>query len=146
MGPFIFAGWPIMVISVKTNQRTQFIDITRQIQQAVSDTPAFQEGWCLVYVPHTTAAVTINESADPSVCADIIERLDALVPWQAGYRHAEGNSAAHIKSSLMGASQCVAVEAGRLVLGTWQGIFFCEFDGPRTRKVHIRLYRAGQRT
>lgn len=144
MGPFAFPGWLTMVISVKSNQRTQFIDITRQIQQAVSDTPDFQEGWCLVYVPHTTAAVTINESADPSVCADIIARLDALVPWQAGYRHLEGNSAAHIKSSLMGASQFVAVETGRLVLGTWQGIFFCEFDGPRTRKVHIQLYHAGQ--
>ena len=96
------------------------------------------EGLCLIYVPHTTAAVTINESADPDVAADILKALDRLVPWEAGYRHREGNAAAHIKSTLMGASQWVAVEAGRPILGTWQGIFFCEFDGPRSRQVHVR--------
>ena len=96
------------------------------------------EGLCLIYVPHTTAAVTINESADPDVAADILKALDRLVPWEAGYRHREGNAAAHIKSTLMGASQWVGVEGGRPVLGTWQGIFFCEFDGPRSRQVHVR--------
>ena len=93
----------------------------------------------MLYVPHTTAAVTINESADPSVRADILMVLNDIIPWKAAYRHLEGNSPAHIKSSLVGASEMIAVEKGRLVLGTWQGIFFCEFDGPRTRKLHLRL-------
>jgi secondary thiamine-phosphate synthase enzyme len=93
----------------------------------------------MVYVPHTTAAVTINESADPSVKDDILMVLNDIVPWKAPYRHAEGNSPAHVKATLVGASELIAVENGRLVLGTWQGIFFCEFDGPRTRKVHVRM-------
>ncbi len=93
----------------------------------------------MVYVPHTTAAVTINEAADPSVATDILMVLNQLVPWNADYRQAEGNSPAHIKASLMGASQMIQVEKGQLVLGTWQGIFFCEFDGPRSRKVNITL-------
>jgi secondary thiamine-phosphate synthase enzyme len=93
----------------------------------------------MVFVPHTTAAVTINESADPSVKADILSVLNAIVPWEAGYRHLEGNSPAHVKSTLVGASELIAVENQRLLLGTWQGIFFCEFDGPRTRKVHVKL-------
>jgi secondary thiamine-phosphate synthase enzyme len=93
----------------------------------------------MVYVPHTTAAVTINESADPSVKADMLMVLNDIIPWEAGYRHLEGNSPAHIKSTLVGASELIAVDKGRLALGTWQGVFFCEFDGPRTRKVHVRL-------
>jgi len=101
------------------------------------------DGLCLIFVPHTTAAVTINESADPDVAADILAALDRLAPWEAGYRHLEGNSAAHIKASLMGASQWVAVEGGRPVLGTWQGLFFCEFDGPRSRRVHVRYLADG---
>ena len=128
-----------MILTVKTNARTEFIDITREINQLMvaSDTP--ESGLCFVYVPHTTAAVTINESADPSVKRDILKVLNEVVPWEAGYNHLEGNSAAHIKSSLIGASEWIAVEKKRLVLGTWQGLFFCEFDGPRTRKVHLRF-------
>jgi secondary thiamine-phosphate synthase enzyme len=97
------------------------------------------EGVCFVFVPHTTAAVTINENADPSVIQDIVMELNKIVPFEDRYRHLEGNSQAHIKSSLVGCSQVVFVESGKLVLGTWQGIFFCEFDGPRTRKVFVRI-------
>ena len=93
----------------------------------------------MLFVPHTTAAVTINESADPSVQIDIQMVLNKIVPWEAAYRHLEGNSPAHVKSTLVGASELIAIENGRLALGTWQGIFFCEFDGPRTRKVHLNL-------
>ena len=93
----------------------------------------------MIYVPHTTAAVTINESADPSVKSDILMILNQIVPWKANYRHLEGNSPAHVKSTLVGSSELIAFENHRLVLGTWQGIFFCEFDGPRTRKVEVRI-------
>ncbi len=127
-----------MVITVKTGSRTEFVDITADIQKAVS-AGGFQDGLCMIYVPHTTAAVTINESADPIVKKDILMILNQIVPWQAEYRHMEGNSPAHVKSTLVGASELVMVENGRLVLGTWQGIFFCEFDGPRTRKVHLKF-------
>ena len=127
-----------MIITVKTSATTQFLDVTSEVEQAVSAS-GLQNGWCMLYVPHTTAAVTINESADPSVRADILMVLNDIIPWKAAYRHLEGNSPAHIKSSLVGASEMIAVEKGRLVLGTWQGIFFCEFDGPRTRKLHLRL-------
>jgi secondary thiamine-phosphate synthase enzyme len=99
------------------------------------------DGLCLLYVPHTTAAITINESADPSVKDDILMILNEIVPWKAKYRHLEGNSPAHVKSTLVGASELVAIENGRLVLGTWQGIFFCEFDGPRNRKLQIKLMK-----
>lgn len=95
----------------------------------------------MLYVPHTTAAITINESADPSVKNDILMILNEVIPWKAPYRHLEGNSPAHIKSTLVGPSELIAIENGRLVLGTWQGIFFCEFDGPRTRKVHVRILK-----
>ena len=127
-----------MILSVKTKSRTDLIDITADVQKIVRDS-GVKDGLCMVYVPHTTAAVTINESADPSVKADILMVLNKIIPWDAGYRHLEGNSAAHIKSSIVGASEQVAVEGGGLVLGTWQGIFFCEFDGPRTRKVHVKV-------
>ena len=127
-----------MILQVKTRSRTELVDITAQVRQAVESAGA-QTGLCMVYVPHTTAAVTINESADPSVKGDILKVLNQMVPWEADYRHLEGNSAAHIKTTLVGASELIAIEQGRLVLGTWQGIFFCEFDGPRSRKVHIRL-------
>jgi secondary thiamine-phosphate synthase enzyme len=90
-------------------------------------------------VPHTTAGVTINESADPSVKSDILMVLNQMVPWEANYRHLEGNSPAHVKSTLVGPSELIAIEKGRLVLGTWQGVFFCEFDGPRIRKMHVRI-------
>ncbi len=127
-----------MVLTVKTNARTEFIDITARVQAAVRKS-GLEEGLCLIYVPHTTAAVTINESADPSVAGDILMVLNKVVPWQEPYRHMEGNSPAHVKSTLVGASELIAIEGGALKLGTWQGIFFCEFDGPRSRKVHLRM-------
>jgi secondary thiamine-phosphate synthase enzyme len=132
----------MLQLTVKTHDRTEMIDITADIQ-AVVRREQFENGLCMIYVPHTTAGVTINESADPSVKADIVMVLNQMVPWQADYRHLEGNSPAHIKASLMGASQTVAVAQGQLRLGTWQGIFLCEFDGPRTRKVQITLLAGG---
>ncbi len=127
-----------MMINVKTTARTQLIDITARIQEKI-DASGIKDGVCLVYVPHTTAGVTINENADPNVRVDIETVLDRMVPWEAGYRHLEGNSAAHVKSTLVGASELVAIEGGRLVLGTWQSIFFCEFDGARSRKVVLKF-------
>ena len=127
-----------MILTVKTKAKTEFIDITSEVQGIVKSAH-ITEGLCMVFVPHTTAAITINESADPSVKADILSILNKIIPWEAGYRHLEGNSPAHIKSTLVGASELIAVENHRLLLGTWQGIFFCEFDGPRTRKVHVKL-------
>ena len=129
-----------MTLTVKSKSRTQLIDITSDIRKAVRFSGVL-EGLCMVYVPHTTAAITINESADPSVAIDIMMVLNEVIPWKADYRHLEGNSPAHIKSTLVGASEVVAIENGSLVLGTWQGIFFCEFDGPRTRSVHMRLLK-----
>ena len=129
-----------MEIAVATHSKTEFIDMTARIQDVVAR-EGMASGLCMVYVPHTTAGVTINESADPSVQRDILMVLDRMVPERADYRHLEGNSPAHVKASLMGASVLVAVTSGRLVLGTWQGIFFCEFDGPRSRKVHVRFIR-----
>lgn len=114
------------------------IDITAAVQKAVRE-EKIESGFCFVYTPHTTAAVTINENADPDVPHDILTALDRAVPHHANYRHGEGNSAAHVKSSLVGASEWVIVENGRLVLGTWQAVFFCEFDGPRTRKVFVKI-------
>ena len=125
-------------ISVETHSRVEMIDITSAVQKTVRE-EKIGEGICLVYTPHTTAAVTINENADPDVPCDILAALDRAVPCSANYRHAEGNSAAHVKSSLVGASEMVIIETGRLVLGTWQSIFFCEFEGPRTRKVFISI-------
>jgi secondary thiamine-phosphate synthase enzyme len=127
-----------MICTIKSKNRTELIDITSKIQDIVRSA-SIGQGLCMLYVPHTTAAVTINESADPSVKDDILMIIDTIIPWKAGYRHLEGNSPAHIKSTLIGPSELIAVENDRLVLGTWQGIFFCEFDGPRTRKVHVRL-------
>ncbi len=129
-----------MILDVKTQNQTQLIDITTKVEDAVRS-KGFKEGLCMVYCPHTTGAITINESADPSVKEDILMILNQVVPWKAGYRHAEGNSPAHVKSTLVGASELITVEGGRLVLGTWQGIFFCEFDGPRNRKVHVRFIK-----
>jgi secondary thiamine-phosphate synthase enzyme len=127
-----------MIFTVKSGNQTELIDITAKIQDAVLSA-GIGQGLCMLYVPHTTAAITINESADPSVKEDILMIIDKIIPWKAGYRHLEGNSPAHIKSTLVGSSELIAIENNRLVLGTWQGIFFCEFDGPRTRKVHVRL-------
>ena len=127
-----------MDIAVKTSARTELVDITAEVQAAVREA-GIRDGLCMVFVPHTTAAVTINENADPTVKADILKVLNKVIPWDDGYRHGEGNSAAHIKSSLVGASELVAIAGGKLQLGTWQGIFFCEFDGPRRRKVHLHF-------
>ena len=127
-----------MILSVKTSAKTELIDITSKIAERVKES-GVTDGRCMLYVPHTTAAVTINESADPSVKDDILMVLNQMVPWGANYRHMEGNSPAHVKSTIVGASEMVAIENGSLVLGTWQGIFFCEFDGPRTRKIHVRI-------
>jgi secondary thiamine-phosphate synthase enzyme len=127
-----------VILELQTRSRTELIDITARVQAAL-DASGVSEGSCLIFVPHTTAAVTINENADPTVGGDILEVLNQVIPWDAGYRHLEGNSAAHIKATLVGASQWVVVEGGRLQLGTWQGIFFCEFDGPRRRSVRLQF-------
>jgi len=125
-------------ISVQTHSRLEMIDITAAVRDAARE-EKIESGVVLVYTPHTTAAVTINENADPDVPRDILAALDRAVPLSANYRHAEGNSAAHVKSSLVGASEMIIIENGRLILGTWQSIFFCEFDGPRSRKVIVKF-------
>lgn len=127
-----------MILSVKTGAKTEMIDITSKVQGELKKS-GVKNGVCMLYVPHTTAAVTINEGADPSVRSDIMTILNRIVPWEAQYRHLEGNSPAHIKSTLIGASEMIGVENGALAMGTWQAIFFCEFDGPRNRKLHVRF-------
>ncbi len=130
-----------MLISIKSDSRTQLIDITSEVRKATAAS-GIEQGLCILYVPHTTAGLTINENADPTVKSDILKVLNEVIPWDANYRHSEGNSAAHIKSSLVGVSQMIPIENGKLILGTWQGIFFCEFDGPRTRKIHVSFMRS----
>lgn len=125
-------------LSVTSRSRCEMIDITSQVREAIRASGVV-DGLALIYTPHTTAAITINENADPDVVHDMLNGLDQLVPLRDGYRHAEGNSAAHIKSSLFGASETLIVENGQTQLGTWQGVYFCEFDGPRSRKVLIKL-------
>ena len=125
-------------LQVRTERREQFVDITREVQRIVTQS-GVQSGLCHVFVPHTTAGVTIQENADPDVVRDILVTLGRLVPRTGDYRHAEGNSDAHVKAAALGSSQFVPVDGGRLVLGTWQGIHFCEFDGPRTRRVIVTL-------
>ena len=125
-------------LTVRTGSRTEFLDLTGQIQDAVRES-GVQEGLCHLFVPHTTAAVTINENADPSVKADILMVLNKIISAKESYRHLEGNSPAHIKASLIGPQLTLLVSGGRLVLGTWQGIYFCEFDGPRTRRLHLKV-------
>jgi len=125
-------------LSVRTTSRVEFVEITGQVRRWLAEQGA-ASGVLTLYVPHTTAAVTINEHADPDVIRDLTMELNKVIPFDDNYRHLEGNAAAHIKSSLVGASVQVIVEGGDLVLGTWQGIFFAEFDGPRTRKVHLQL-------
>jgi secondary thiamine-phosphate synthase enzyme len=126
------------IISVKTAKRNEMINITFSVQQQLENA-GLADGICTVFVPHTTAGVTINEGADPDVCIDIVRKLNELAPPDDGYRHREGNSDSHVKASLVGSSVSVIIEKGRLVLGTWQKIFFCEFDGPRSRKVYIKF-------
>lgn len=130
-----------MHITVRTRCQTEMIDITARIQQQVTDSQ-IADGLCVVFVPHTTAAVTINENSDPAVSRDILMVINKMVPWNEAYHHLEGNSPAHLKASIIGSSETIVVENGRLVLGTWQGIFFCEFDGPRNRKLEIRVIQA----
>jgi secondary thiamine-phosphate synthase enzyme len=125
-------------LSLSTRQRSEMIEITAEVERLVAES-GLDEGRVTVYCPHTTAGVTINEDADPTVRADILETLERLVPWRGGYRHTEGNAAAHIKASLVGHSVTVPIMGGRLALGTWQGIFFCEFDGPRSRRVLVHI-------
>ena len=123
--------------TLETRARTDFVDLTSRVQDQVADL-GLQEGVIVVFNPHTTAAVTINEGADPDVVRDMTGALDRIVPWQDGYHHAEGNAAAHIKASMFGSSVTVIVSKGRLQLGTWQKIWFCDFDGPRRRRVWVR--------
>jgi secondary thiamine-phosphate synthase enzyme len=125
-------------LTVRTNTHTEFIDITSQVREVVRQS-GVNEGVCHIFVPHTTAGVTINESADPSVKADILMVLNKLISDKESYRHLEGNAPAHIKASVMGPQVTVFINGSRLLLGTWQGIFFCEFDGPRSRKVHVKI-------
>ena len=128
----------LQTLTVRTGSHTEFLDLTGRIQAAVQES-GVQHGLCHLFVPHTTAAVTINENADPSVRADILMVLNKLISEREPYRHLEGNSPAHIKASLLGPQLTLMVSGGRLVLGTWQGIFFCEFDGPRTRRLHLKI-------
>ena len=123
---------------VQTGKRDDFVDITVEVRDCVRKS-GVQHGICVVFVPHTTAGLAVNESWDPSVTADAIATFDRLVPWRANYKHVEGNAAAHIKSALVGTSETLLVEAGNLVLGTWQGIFLAEFHGPRRRSVLVRV-------
>jgi secondary thiamine-phosphate synthase enzyme len=134
----------MQTIKVSTSSREELVDITDRIKDLVRRN-TWRQGLMLVYCPHTTAGVTINEAADPSVVRDITVALNGLVPRSGDYRHMEGNSDAHIKSSLVGCSEQLMVEDGSLVLGTWQGIFFAEFDGPRQRKVHVHFLPGGEK-
>ena len=125
-------------ISIKTNDRVEFVDITSKIQNAVKKT-GVDSGLVMIHIPHTTAAVTINENADPDVAADIKKEVNKIIPFDDNYAHLEGNSAAHIKSSLFGVDQTVIIKNKKLLLGTWQGIYFCEFDGPRSRNIYLKI-------
>jgi len=125
-------------INVRTKSRTELVDMTGQLSRLVQESRV-TDGLLVLYVPHTTAAVTINENADPSVQHDILAELNRLVPFTGAYQHTEGNSAAHIKTTLLGPSQTLFIQHGRLALGTWQGVYFCEFDGPRTRKLWVKI-------
>jgi secondary thiamine-phosphate synthase enzyme len=128
----------VRYLNVKSRHRNEFIDITARVEEVLRET-GIKSGVCYVYVPHTTAGITINEGADPSVQHDILNTLSNLIPHEGGYHHMEGNSDAHIKSSLVGASQYVIIDEGKLMLGTWQSVFFCEFDGPRHRRVALKF-------
>ena len=125
-------------VQVNTSDHAVMVDITDIVARKVQDSMV-RSGLCVGYIPHTTAGVMVNEGADPDVMKDFLDMLDRLVPWRAGYKHSEGNSAAHIKAALLGGSVQIIIEAGRLMLGTWERIFLCEFDGPRTRKIRIKV-------
>lgn len=123
--------------TIKTGRRTHFVDITEAVGEAIREL-GIEKGVVQVFVPHTTAGITINENADPDVVADMDAALERMVPWEGRYRHGEGNSAAHVKASLMGSSVMVPVENGAVSLGTWQAVYLCEFDGPRSRRVNVQ--------
>ncbi len=125
-------------INVPTSSRSQLVDITDQVRKMVAGS-GIRDGLCILWVPHTTAGITINENADPSVARDILMELDKRIPWSDDYQHSEGNSAAHVKSTLVGCEKTILIEDGRLALGTWQGVYFCEFDGPRKRQVWVKF-------
>jgi secondary thiamine-phosphate synthase enzyme len=125
-------------LTIKSSRQVELIDITHEVCSCIREADV-KSGLAVIYTPHTTAAVTINENADPDVNHDMIMEINKIVPMQHGYPHLEGNSAAHIKSSLFGASKTLIISNGKPVLGTWQGIYFCEFDGPRQRKVHVQV-------
>lgn len=133
----------IQTFLVETSTQTELIDVTHSVQEIVKKV-GVEDGICIVFIPHTTAAITINENADPNVVQDILMELNKIVPFKDQYCHIEGNSPAHIKTSLVGCSETVLIESGKLVLGTWQGIFFCEFDGPRNRKVYVKVISGDQ--
>jgi secondary thiamine-phosphate synthase enzyme len=128
----------VYTIGVKSGQHTAMIDITREVKNLVRES-GIKSGICIIYIPHTTAGITINENADPDVIRDFLMEMNKLIPLSDGYHHIEGNSAAHIKSSMMGFSQTIIIEDGRLLMGTWQGIYFVEFDGPRIRKIYVKI-------
>lgn len=130
----------IQSFQVRTSTQTELIDITRSVQETVQKT-GIEDGLCMIFIPHTTAGITINENADPSVPRDILMELNKVIPFKDQYHHTEGNSPAHIKASIIGCSLTVFIESGKLVLGTWQGIFFCEFDGPRNRTVYVKMVK-----
>ena len=129
-------------LTVRTANQVEFVDVTQQVRQWLQQ-QSVTAGVLTLYVPHTTAGITINENADPDVIGDMTRELNKVIPFEDDYRHREGNAAAHIKSSIMGTSLQVIVDRGELVLGTWQGIFFAEFDGPRSRKLHLQLVAGG---
>lgn len=128
-------------LEVKTHKKVELIDITREIKEIIGKS-GVKEGFCIVFVPHTTAGITINENADPDVVRDIIYLVNKIIPFQENYKHIEGNSPGHIKSSLFSANLTIIVENGTPLLGTWQGIYFCEFDGPRNRKLFVKVIEA----
>ncbi len=130
----------IRQLRVKTNSRTELVDITQLLQRVVAES-GVRSGICYLYSPHTTSAITINENSDPNVGRDILKELNKVIPFDDNYGHTEGNSAAHIKSSIIGVSKTIMVEEGRLVLGTWQAVFFCEFDGPRERRLMVKVVK-----
>jgi len=125
-------------LQVNTPKRSATVDVTDLISRKIQES-GIKSGLCLLHVPHTTAAIIVNEGADPAVMEDVIKALDKLVPWGAGYQHSEGNAAAHIKAILAGGRTFLIIDEGRLVLGTWERVFFCEFDGPRTRKICMKI-------
>jgi secondary thiamine-phosphate synthase enzyme len=127
-----------MYINLKTNSRNELVDITAEVEKII-ESSSVDDGLCFIFCPHTTGAITINENADPSVQGDILYSLKKVFPIEPSYKHLEGNSDSHVKASLVGASETIAIENGKLILGTWQGIYFCEFDGPRSRKVFLKI-------